>query len=85
MSSKKPEESRRDMSNYPIMSITFLLECFKRRNLSGDIHRCEDNIKTDLGETVCESRLQTLCFEVILVGICTFTFISPEKSAFKSL
>jgi hypothetical protein len=61
------------------------LECLKRRNLSGDIHRCEDNIKTDLGETVCEGKLQTLCFEVILVGICTFTFSLPEKVAFESL
>jgi len=45
------------------------------------MHRCEDNIKTDLGETVCEGRLQTLCFEVILVGIYTFTFSLPEKLA----
>jgi hypothetical protein len=49
------------------------------------MHRCEDNIKTDLGETVCEGRLQTLCFEVILVGIYTFTFSLPEKLALKFL
>ena len=34
-----------------------------RRNLPGDIRRGVDYIKTNLGETVCEDRLQTLCFE----------------------
>jgi hypothetical protein len=45
------------------------------------MRRCEDNIKTDLGEMVCEGRLQTLCFEVISVGIYTFTFSLPEQLA----